>query len=49
MEPNNPGTHATANFLHVDKLYSVRTQIRQIVHPNTRICYLVENVYSVIP
>jgi len=28
-------------------MYSVRTQKRQIVHPNTRIWYPVDNVYPV--
>ena len=30
--PNNPGTHARTNFLHVNKWHSVSTHIRQIVH-----------------
>ena len=47
--PNNPGTHAITKFLLVNKWYSVRTRIRQIVHPNTRICYPAVNVYPVIP
>ena len=37
------------NSLHIKKWCSVRTQIRKIVHPNTHICYLVENVYPVRP
>ena len=47
--PNNLGTHARTNFVHVNKWYSVHTRIRQIVHPNTRIFYPVVNVYPVIP
>jgi len=49
LAPNNPRTHVITNFVHVNKWYSVRTRIRQIVHPNTQICYPVVNVYPVIP
>src|SRR5688572_9635929 len=41
--------YADLFFITWKKRYSVRTRIRQIVHPNSRICYPVENVYPVVP
>jgi len=35
--PNNSGTDAVTNFLHINNWYSVRTRIQKILHPNTQI------------
>ena len=52
-EPNNPLTNAITNtitnFLHVNKWHSVCNRIWQMIHPNTRICYPVENVHPARP